>query len=94
MPIAPAAENATSPAIRSIPSSVAAAAPGNAPSGSACAAKEAPRMTTKNPTIPAIIATSVETIQVLTMKPANIVRPAAPRRLTCRPPRSARRRRS
>ena len=77
MPSAPASEATASPARVLTPSRLAAAAPVNAPCGTASATKAAPRSTTKKPTTPATTATMLATSQVLAMNPENIRPPPA-----------------
>ena len=72
MPSAPASEATASPARVLTPSRLAAAAPANAPCGTASATNAAPRSTTKKPTTPATTATMLATSQVLVMNPENI----------------------
>src|SRR5580698_4715180 len=72
IPITPSPENIMRPKNWLTPSRLAAAAPGNVPSGRACAAKEEPLITTKKPTKPATTAMMVATIQLLTIKLENI----------------------
>src|ERR1700744_6259562 len=78
MPATPSPENSSSPTSGLTPIRLAAAAPGNALRGKACAAKDAPRNTTKNPTTPATAATSEAAIQALIMKSSNTDVPRRP----------------
>src|ERR1019366_7044807 len=72
MPSAPPTAKTPSPAMGLTPMRTAPAAPPKAPCGMAWATNAAPRNTT---TTPAITATSVAAIQVLTMNPENTLPP-------------------
>ncbi len=72
--MAASAANTPNPTSVLSPSQYAPAAPANAPLGMAWAANEEPRSTTKNPTTPATMATTLPTTHALTMNPENTVR--------------------
>src|SRR6202049_2874345 len=74
VPIPSAASTATTarPTSELIPNRFAAAAPAKAPLGIACAGNAEPRRTTKKPTTPATMATTVAIVQALIMNPENM----------------------
>ena len=77
---AAATANEIKPTSGLMPRRLAPAAPAKAPLGIACAAKEAARSTTKNPTTPASTATIVPLSHALVMKLENMVSATASRR--------------
>ncbi len=88
IPSAPSSAKAPRPMIVLTPTSAAPAAPAKEPFGIACAANDEPRSTTKKPTSPDTIATTVATIQALTMNPSNIAE-SRPRSRRATPPSTA-----